>query len=120
MKQAVFYLKQQSLLIQTEKQLLKRIDLSEFVKDSVIEDTEAFTLYLKDQLKPLVKKVDNSVVILGSGLLYQKAAEKDQSLDSLRKELLETLSFPEDSAQEKVIETPAKNYLLITNKDLYW
>ena len=119
MKQAVFYLKQHSLLVQTEKQLLGKIDLSEFVKDSVIEDNEAFVLYLKDQCKSFVKKVESSVIILGSGLLYQKAAEKDDKLDPLRKELLELIPFPEGSAQEKIIETPSKNYLLYTNKDFY-
>lgn len=119
MKQAVFYLKQHSLLVHSEKQLIGKIDLSEFVKDSVIEDREAFLLYLKDQLKPLVKKLDSGVIILGSGLLYQKAAEKDEKLDPLRKELLKTVPFPEESAQEKIIETPTKNYLLITNQDFY-
>jgi len=119
MKQAVFYLKQHSLLVQTEKQLIKKIDLSDFVKDSVIEDNEAFLLYLQDQCKSLTKKVESSVIILGSGLLYQKAAEKDDKLDPLRKELLESIPFPEESAQEKIIETPAKNYLLITNKNFY-
>ncbi len=119
MKQAVFYLKQHSLLVQSEKQLLGKIDLSEFVKDSIVEDNEAFLLYLKDQLKPFTKKVDSSVIILGAGLLYQKAQEKDENLDPLRKELLESVPFPEESAQEKIIETPAKNYLLITNKNFY-
>jgi len=119
MKQAVFYLKQQILLVQTQKQILKKVDLSEFVKDKDVTDYDAFLLYLKDQLKSLSKKVDTGILILGSGLLYQKAAEKGENLDPLRKELLESVSFSKESAQEKIIETPTKDYLLLTDKDFY-
>jgi len=119
MKQVVFYLKQHSLIIQTEKQVLKRIALSSFVKDSTIEDHEAFILYLKDQIKPLAKKIDSSIIILGSGLLFQKAVESNGKLDQSRKELLDLIPFSKEFVQEKIIKTPSKTYLLVTDKSFY-
>lgn len=119
MKQAVFYLKENWIVVQNEKEVLRKIDLADFIKDRVIEDKEAFSLYLIDELQNIVKKVEAGIVILGSGLLFQRAYDKDEKLNSVKKELLESVTFPKDLIQEKVIETPLKNYLLITDKGFY-
>lgn len=119
MTQAVFYLTHTSLVIQTEKKVVASLELAEFVDGDEVKDEAALTLFLKDHLEPLAKKIDQAVVVLGLGLLHQKAVEKDGSIDDARKELQENVSLPKESIQEKVIETQAKSYLLLTNKDYY-
>ncbi len=119
MTKAVLYLTENKLLVQTEKKVLGVLDLSDFIEKGKVKDEAAFTLFLKEKFDILAKKVDQGIIVLGLGLLQQKAFEKDDDVEDGKKEFLKEVDIPEENIQQKVIETPAKTYLLVTDKTYY-
>ncbi len=76
-------------------------------------DKEAFFNLLADQLFMIENK--ESVIVIGSGILFQHAVPKDVKEDI--NEFYASLPFGQNSIVKKEIETDTKKYYLATNKD---
>ena len=117
---AVFYLTETSLILQTEKAILSRVTFSEtLVKDKQVVDSDGLTSLLTQELKPLLKKASNTVVILGEGILFQSSVTIENERMIAQEALLASLPFPKEQTAEKTIVTGKKIYILATNKEYY-
>lgn len=117
---ATFYLTDLTVTIQTEKSVLKTIIFpKDIVSGGEIIDVKAFEEFLAREICNGIKKVSAGVIILGSGLLYQRSTDKQEDLEKVKKELFSTIPFDKKYITEKTIETNAKTYLLATHKQFY-
>jgi hypothetical protein len=87
------------------------------VEDKKIIDKPAFTAFLTQELEDALTKVDDCIIVLGRGVLYQIAQPKDEGLDEKElKAFFASLPFKQADALKKTIQTENKEYLLVTNK----
>lgn len=90
----------------------------ELAEGGKIKDKQAFTAFLTQELEDVLKKSKTCLIILGRGVLYQVAVEKDTSgQDKTLQAFFQALPFGPQNALQKTIRTEKKDYLLVTNKD---
>lgn len=117
---AIFYLSDRSLIIQTEKSVLVDVAFpKEIVADGEIIDSKAFEEFLIQEIRSSVKKVDVGVILLGSGLLYQRSVDKQEDILKAKEGLHSSIPFDKKYISEKIIKTESKTYLLATHKLFY-
>lgn len=110
----ILYLTDTSLFVYVPNKQPKSIVFPKtLVESKNILDKEAFANLLTDQLFMVENK--ECVVVLGSGILYQKAVMKGTEEDIAA--FYEELPFAQNSLAKKTIETETKQYFLVTNKD---
>jgi len=116
----IFYLTDLSLTIQTERSVLGSFSFpKELVTDGEVIDQAGLVQFLKEKIVGIDKKIKIGVIILGSGLLYQRSVGKEEDLSKVREGLSSSVPFDKKFIAEKIIETTLKNYLLVTNKSFY-
>jgi hypothetical protein len=110
----ILYVTDASLIVYVPNKQPKSIIFPKtLVENKNILDKDAFSNLLTDQLFMVENK--ECVVVLGSGILYQKTVAKDTDEDITG--FYEELPFAQHSLAKKKIETETKQYFLVTNKD---
>lgn len=110
----IIYVTDESAIVYLANKQPKTITFPKKIIDGQnVLDKEAFFNLLTDQLFMIENK--ESVIVLGSGILFQHAVPKDVKEDI--NEFYASLPYGQNSIVKKEIETDTKKYYLATNKD---
>lgn len=116
----IFYLTDLSLTIQTDRSVLGSFSFpKELVTDGEVINQDGLVQFLKEKIVDIDKKIKIGVIVLGSGLLFQRSVGKEEDLSKAKDGLSSSVPFDKKFIAEKIIETTLKYYLLVTNKSFY-
>lgn len=114
-KRAIFYLTDESLIVQTEREIIKKIAFDQ----EILSDQKKLLDFLSENLVFIGQKVNVGIIVLGSGMLYQTVAKKGEDIQKVIEELATSSPFRKRDIQIKSIKTGNKTYILATNRTIY-